>query len=1320
METPKSKSKGTGAKPVPPPLKAPSQPVSAQPAAVPTKVPPLFRKIDWITMLIAFGVVWVVYFLTLAPEVTLEDSGELCTGAFYAGIPHPPGYPFWSIYSWVWTELLRIGNVAWRVEVGECTAAAAGCALVALIVSRGSSMLMEGIEEFKGIAKNTENLICLVSGAATGIMLGLGYGMWSESVAINRISLFGVPWVMLVMLCLMRWVYAPKQFRYLYFGMFIFGICSTIHQTLLCAGVGIQICIAFANRRLARMMFLCGGSMIFGIILLKQSSADQLARELLQIFAAVGIIQLASYIVLAIITKERIEEFGLDLSIAAVIFFGVEYSLHHGLYALLLAAAVISFVAFAIITWKRGHEWLPVAACGALVMLGASFYLYEAISGMTNPPMEWAYPRTYDGWLHALSRGQYDKAHPTDILGPPERYIMQFGLLASGIAEEFNWVVLVLALVPLFYLAKMRMRERGWIIGVGAVYMCVGVLLVFLMNPSDDKQSVDLHRVFFTSSHAVIGILIGYGLALTFALMATNYQKFRTIALWAGGVLILPGLMCLHAGLSRTFFAGAALENYNHRFVLFLALAGAFVLACYAGRTLLQARESQEVTGSDPKMIASSFLAGAGVCLLIAAYFAFLDRSLNSVSLSAGTVFATLPKALALKIANLPALAGLLILGISVLFVVTLAFRRNKAPLTITFGLLALMPLASGFSNWALCEQRGHWFGYWFGHDMFTPPFKAADGKLSYDANLRAQAMQGANGRLVYPEMTPGTILYGGTDPGRFCPTYMIFCESFIPHKDQPEQDQHFDRRDVYIITQNALADDTYMEYIRAQYDRSQQIDPPFFQEALRSTEEKQLNYETNALARLAFQLLDKPLTAFGAKVEARRRAEGVYPPKEIYIPNGDDMSRSYREYMDEAQRRLNRGQLKQGEIAITNPDGRVAISGQTSVMEINGLLTKVIFDHNPTNDFYVEESFPLDWMFPYLAPYGVIMHINRHELSEVTQDMVDRDHEFWSDYSERLSGNWIKYETSVKEVTDFVDKVYIQHDFSGFNGNRRFIRDEQAQKSFSKLRTAIAGIYAWRLGMLVGTPTPERFIARNPEEVARMKKEADFAYRQAFVFCPFSPEVVYRYVQFLANDGRYEDARRIAETALKFDPNNGGIADIVQKLTPAGVPVSSTPAEAEPPNLSKLEQAVHDHPNDPQGALQLAAAYIQARQPQKAPPLLDQILTNDKADASVVSMAAGLFNHLNDFAGMERAVKRLTQIQPNNPEPWFDLAKIQVIQGQQKDGLQSLSRAVQESDARLATNPGANNLRTLAASDPYFAAVSNSPDFQKIIHPAK
>jgi hypothetical protein len=64
--------------------------------------PPLFRRIDWLTFLITFAAVWIGYYLTLAPEVTLEDSGELATGSYYAGIPHPPGYPFWTIYTWLW------------------------------------------------------------------------------------------------------------------------------------------------------------------------------------------------------------------------------------------------------------------------------------------------------------------------------------------------------------------------------------------------------------------------------------------------------------------------------------------------------------------------------------------------------------------------------------------------------------------------------------------------------------------------------------------------------------------------------------------------------------------------------------------------------------------------------------------------------------------------------------------------------------------------------------------------------------------------------------------------------------------------------------------------------------------------------------------------------------------------------------------------------------------------------------------------------------------------------------------------------------------
>src|SRR5882762_12009188 len=117
--------------------------------------------------------------------------------------------------------------------------------------------------------------------------------------------------------------------------------------------------------------------------------------------------------------------------------------------------------------------------------------------------------------------------------------------------------------------------------------------------------------------------------------------------------------------------------------------------------------------------------------------------------------------------------------------------------------------------------------------------------------------MKKPGGNLIYPEMDRDTVLFGGTDPGRFNPTYMIFCESFIPASKKPELDPIFDRRDVYLITQNALADGTYLSYIRAQYNRSTQKDPPFFQELARSGKEREQNYNTNIIARAVKPLDD-------------------------------------------------------------------------------------------------------------------------------------------------------------------------------------------------------------------------------------------------------------------------------------------------------------------------------------------------------------------------------------------------------------------------------------------------------------------------------
>ena len=105
------------------------------------------------------------------------------------------------------------------------------------------------------------------------------------------------------------------------------------------------------------------------------------------------------------------------------------------------------------------------------------------------------------------------------------RFIMQLGMLVSGLADSFSWVFLFVALLPFVFIFKMQKRERSWIIGLTAIYLCVGVLLTIMMNTTPDRQSAEENKVFFTASHAVVAIMIGYGLALMAAYMATHYAN---------------------------------------------------------------------------------------------------------------------------------------------------------------------------------------------------------------------------------------------------------------------------------------------------------------------------------------------------------------------------------------------------------------------------------------------------------------------------------------------------------------------------------------------------------------------------------------------------------------------------------------------------------------------------------------------------------------------------------------------------------------------------------------------------------------------------
>ncbi len=605
---------------------------SSQP---PAAVAPLFRRVDWFTFAITTLAIAAGYYLTLAPEVTLEDSGELATASFYAGVPHSPGYPVWTLYTWLWTMLIPFGSVAWRVALGEATAGAAACGLIGLVVSRGSSLILEGINVFKNLDRRRENAICVVAGFVAGLLLGYNGFMWSQSVIVEVYS-FSVLSLMGVMTCLLRWMYAPHQRRYLYWAFFVFGICFTNHQTLLLAAMGLEVAVLVADSKLGRDLFLGNGIVYLGGLIWKLngglSNFDN-NQSLFNIYHFVGIGSFYVFLWYSLKAGRRtklltvLAHAVVNVAILAVWINGkgkasplISDNLSCVLMILINPVGIGLIYLISLATGRAERAFTEIRTCLLILVLwliGAGFYFYMPISSMTNPPMNWSYPRTVEGFFHAVSRGQYERTVPSDLFTHPWRFIAQLQILVAGISDEFNWVYALIVLVPFLFFRRMRKRERGWLIAVTAIYLFLGVFLTIMLNPELDRESRDVVRVFYTASHVMVGILIGYGLALISAALLVWPQGVRKWIPCAAVFLLVGACDTLFPVLART--QGGDVSGLGFEY---LAWGAAFAVLAV---TLLRSYE----TGKIGWLAWGSILGAAAVALVGAGILEFVGGGVN-------------------------------------------------------------------------------------------------------------------------------------------------------------------------------------------------------------------------------------------------------------------------------------------------------------------------------------------------------------------------------------------------------------------------------------------------------------------------------------------------------------------------------------------------------------------------------------------------------------------------------------------------------------------------------------------------------------------
>ena len=1168
---------------------------------LPSARPRFFTRVDWASFWTATLVSFAVYAFTAAPSVTLEDAGELVTAGDHLGVPHPPGYPIWTVCAFLFARVLSFvkfmgqPNPAWAISIMSGFFGAVAAGLTAMLITRSAADMLSDFDKTDDAQADASRhaLLSWAGGVAGSLVFAFSPVEWSQS-TIPEVYTLNALFLMWVFLLSYRWMRQPSD-RLLWAVAFIFGLGLTNYQMLLFAIVPLVIIIllrdiglfrdfaltalpflmtagilmlgaktsqpgfmknapyktyeAFLGPPLAApslyavlvllMAIVIGAAIVAGIRRRRAADArtapaPEFAPEL---FVAIGAGVLLLLVCLAFptapslppgityVSPEKMFHWGkpvvvflgllaalwafawatpggrwyaaavtaIELPLAILLRKGCLLGLTHPLTGWFAFYVAINFAVLAL-AWALLPRGKSVAVAFLCAEAGVAFYGYMPISSETNPPMNWGYPRTWEGFKHAITRGQYEKLVPTNPFDPI--VVDQLGGYFADLRKQFTLLLVPLGFLP-FTLWRLRVgraetpespkfevkspksensksqisNSESEIAGNLApanlqtceptnrqssrgAFDCFTIAfalaaLVAVFAAADrllDKASAFVPHQLYIASLGAILLAVAIGFA---AVAIRQFQSLLDIVLdrsrpfserVAAGLSLAAAalvLIVMVAGMCRAVAAyrvvgvdavpdsvsGAGVKIAAVTVALALFAAAAFVAIAYLASRGGGRRLALKIDDTAQQWFVALF-----ACFLVMSFLVIVmaapkgdlqDNFIQKVKfISSHAIFSLwIGYGLVFGLALVASLERRLRAGSSA------APRRAASPLAAAAAVAVLVaaplvPIYENYCNDGLIEemssasQDGHDFGWQFGNYQLR------------GAEAIAEELRDDEEPLPNPDypaaMTTNAVFYGGTDPGRFVPTYMIFSADVRP--------------DVFLITQNALADNTYMDTMRDMYG------------------------------------------------------------DQIWMPTPRDNANSFEQYIEDvnAGRRPNYG-------GITSEGGRMQVNGALAVMEINGILSELIFQKNrDRHDFYVEESYAMRWMNPYATPHGLILKVE-HDPCQIPQRRVRADLDFWDWYSRRLLAT------------------------------PKYKRDFTARKSFSKLRSAIAGIYA----------------------VRHLDSVAERAFREAVRLYPASPESNTRLVQeILVPQGRFAESLRLLRSLQAADPNNRRLPDFIGQIT--------------------------------------------------------------------------------------------------------------------------------------------------------------------------
>ena len=205
-----------------------------------------------------------------------------------------------------------------------------------------------------------------------------------------------------------------------------------------------------------------------------------------------------------------------------------------------------------------------------------------------------------------------------------------------------------------------------------------------------------------------------------------------------------------------------------------------------------------------------------------------------------------------------------------------------------------------------------------------------------------------------------------------------------------------------------------------------------------------------------------------------------------------EDSERAFQEYMTDAQKRFYHDrdfpdepkQMRPGE-DIQMIDNKVQVSGQIAVMAINEKLLRALMDKNPAASFAIEQSFPFASMYGDTRPLGPIMELRvQDEQNALTRERAAQSVDYWRTTAQQLLSD------------------------------AQALGDHGLRMTYGKMAAEQAALLLHH----------------------GYSAEAEQAFRLATEIGPASPEAVFRYVNLLVEQKRFDEAIQITEIAVHAD----------------------------------------------------------------------------------------------------------------------------------------------------------------------------------------